>query len=93
MSPADACSSWVISIALADEENSVAARAGLLRAQPALSTQIKEPEGRLEATLIERTPERGALLASAGASPRPRRARCYGWWTTWAPPSMATAWS
>lgn len=52
-------------VALADEGNFRRAAQACFVSQPALSTQIKELERRLGATLIERTP-RGALLTPAG---------------------------
>lgn len=52
-------------VALADEGNFRRAAQACFVSQPALSTQIKELERRLGATLIERTP-RGALLTPTG---------------------------
>lgn len=52
-------------VAIADEGNFRKAAQTCFVSQPALSTQIKELERRLGATLIERTP-RGAVLTPAG---------------------------
>src|SRR4051794_9181187 len=52
-------------VAIADEGNFRRAAHTCFVSQPALSTQIKELERRLGATLIERTP-RGAVLTPAG---------------------------